>query len=177
MSILIAYYSRTGVTRKAARGLGDALRTAGVADVEVVEIADTKKRSGVVAFARSCIDAMLGRVTAIEVADVDAVAHDLVVVGTPVWAGKSAPAATAFCRQHCGGAKSVAFFCTMGGGGGKGAFKTLAKACGPSMNSGPPAATLSLIDKAVRSDDQAEYLARVAEFAEELAGARTEPTE
>jgi len=172
MSILIVYYSRTGVTRKAALGLGDALRTAGVEDVEVVEIADTKKRSGVVAFARSCIDGWLGRVTAIEVADVDAAAHDLVVVGTPVWAGKSAPAATTFCRQYCGGANKVAFFCTMGGSGDKGAFKKLEKACGK-----PPAATLSLIDKAVKSDDQAEYFARVAEFAEELVATRIEPTE
>ena len=172
MSILIVYYSRTGVTRKAGQGIRDAFQAAGVADVEVVEIADAKKRSGVIAFARSCIDAMLGRVTTIEVADVDVAAYDLVVIGTPVWAGKSAPAATAFCRQYCGGARKIAFFCTMGASGDKGAFQTLERACGR-----PAAATLSLIDKAVKSDDGAGYLVRVRDFAEGLAATRTEPTE
>jgi menaquinone-dependent protoporphyrinogen IX oxidase len=86
--ILVVYYSRTGTTRSLAAGLAKALG----ADLE--EICDCSNREGLDGYLRSLVDAFHKRQVEIVPAGLDVSAYDLVVIGSPVWAGSvSAPGA------------------------------------------------------------------------------------
>jgi len=124
MKALVAYYSRTGTTRKAAKGVSKFLKC----DAE--EILDTKDRSGPVGYLLAGKDATLKRLTKLKQTEKSPLAYDLVVIGTPVWAFTvSAPVRT-YIHENKGRLKKVAFFCTMEGTGGSGAFREMEKLCG-----------------------------------------------
>ncbi len=163
MSILITWYSRTGRTTKAAETIRDALASAGVSDVELEELLDTKNRAGAAGWMSGGRDATLKRVVPIEPVQSDVATYDLVVIGTPVWAFTMAPAVRTFCTEHGSAAQRVAFVATMGGSGDAGAYRDMEKLCGSK-----PVATLSLIDKAIDRGDEEKFIARVAAFAAEL---------
>ncbi len=163
MKVLIAFYSRSGVTRSAAELLSAELRSRDV-EAEVEEIIDTKDRSGITGWLGGGKDATLKRATEIQPVKADLAAFDLVAIGTPVWAWTAAPAAREFARQHGASCKKVAFFCTMGGSGDKGTFKALTELCAKN-----PATTLALIDRAVKEKDEEKYLAPIRAFADRIA--------
>ena len=162
MKVLMVYYSRTGITRKTTETIAEALRQAGV-DVEVEEIVEGRDRSGFMGWLRSGGDAMRKRKAPIEPVKADVAGFDLVAVGTPVWAWTAAPPACTFCREHGKDAKRVAFYCTMGSSGDKGTFKALTDLC--EME---PVATLALIDRHVKKDDEEKFLAKAKAFAEAI---------
>ena len=84
--ILVVFFSRSGTTRKLASAIAASLG----ADLE--EICDYSDRRGVGGYIRSLIDAVGKRSVEIVPGGHDVAAYDLVVVGTPVWAGMpSAP--------------------------------------------------------------------------------------
>ncbi|SAL85952.1 flavodoxin [Caballeronia terrestris] len=84
--VLIVYFSRTGATRRVAAALATTLH----ADVE--EIIDRSDRSGTLGTLRCVLDSVMGRSASIEPMRHDLSAHHMVVIGTPVWAGRvSAP--------------------------------------------------------------------------------------
>jgi flavodoxin len=141
MKTLVAYYSRTGVTRKAAE---DIARWLG-ADIE--EIIDAKPRGGVIGWLGAGKDASLKRLAEIAPVGRDPAAYELVVVGTPVWAFTMAPAVRTYITRYGQALKRVAFFCTMGGSGDKRTFRHMAGLTGSA-----PLATLALIEKDVRED-------------------------
>jgi len=108
MKTLIVFYSRTGTTKKIAQSLAEKLG----ADVE--EIKDTIDRSGVIGYFRAGRDGMKKQLTKIEPIKFDPSGYDLVIVGTPNWAGHvSAPIRTYLAEQKEKISK-VAFFATMG---------------------------------------------------------------
>ena len=123
MNALVAFYSRTGTTKKVA------VEIAGLLKADVDEIIDKKNRKGAVGYMLAGRDATLKKLTKIE-AKKDASKYDLVVVGTPVWAFTvSAPVRT-YLTKNKGRLKRVAFFCTEDGSGSQRAFKAMSEICG-----------------------------------------------
>ncbi len=165
MKVLIAYYSRSGVTRSVSEMLAAELRAKG-AEATVEEIIDTKDRSGITGWLGGGKDATLKKETTIAPVKADVASFDLVAIGTPVWAWTAAPAARTFAKQHGASCRKVAFFCTMGGSGDKGAFKAFADLCAKE-----PVATLALIDRKVKAKDEEKCLAPVRAFAASIVAA------
>jgi flavodoxin len=107
MNILIVYYSRTGITRKVADELAEALS----ADIE--EIVDVKGRGGPLGFVVACKDSVRQKSARIELSKRDPADYDVVVVGTPVWANTMACAVRTWLNQAAGKIKRLACFCTL----------------------------------------------------------------
>jgi flavodoxin len=152
MKILVVFYSRTGVTKKAAGAITDSLRC----DSE--EIFDTKSRDGIFGWLKSGRDAMKKIPTLLKETQKDPSAYDIVVIGTPVWAGNiSAPVRT-YLANNKGKFAKVAFFCTMGNSGGANTLAEMAEACGKS-----PVSTLELracdVKKSAFSDKLVPFIA------------------
>jgi len=145
MKTLVAYYSRTGVTRKAAQAIAEKLE----ADVE--EIIDRKKRAGVLGFLSGGWDAFRRKTLPIEPTQHDPAEYDLVIVGTPVWANTATPAVRSYLKEHAGGIFRAAFFCTLGGRNAGKTFADMQGVCGTS-----PAATMALRRKNVEADRHAD---------------------
>jgi len=163
MKVLMVYYSRTGVTKKTTEKIAELLREKAV-EVEVVEIVEAKKRTGVLGCLRTGKDAMRRHAAPIEPVKADPAAFDLVAIGTPVWAWSvSAPVRT-FCQERGKDAQKLAFYCTMGGTGDKGTFEAMQELCGKA-----PVATLALIDRHVRKDHEEKFVAKARTFAEAIA--------
>ena len=82
--ILCMYFSRTGNTRTAMQEL------AGELDAELVELTDGVDRSGVRGFFRSGMDAMRRTTAPLQHFETEKPldAYRLVILGTPVWAGR-----------------------------------------------------------------------------------------
>jgi hypothetical protein len=137
-NVLVAYYSRTGNTRKVAEVLCEALRARG-GQVKLEEIVDRKSRRGLLGLASACFATVCGRETQITEGEAGAAGFDLVVVGTPVWRWGPTPAALAFCKQHAGAVTRCGLFCTMLGPTPGSALSALGSALGRE-----PAATLVL---------------------------------
>jgi hypothetical protein len=107
-SILVAYYSLTGNTERVAQDIAARL------NAELERISDKKNRSGFWGYLRAAFDSM--RESPAEIADIrkDPGNYALIVVGTPVWAGKMTPAVRAYLRMTRGALNEVAFFTTSG---------------------------------------------------------------
>lgn len=106
MKILVVYYSRTNCTRLAARMIAKTIH----ADSE--EITDSEKRSGPIGFIRCGYEAVLDKLTRIGEIESDIESYDLIVLGTPVWAGKPATPVTTFVKKHGYKFKNMALFVT-----------------------------------------------------------------
>ena len=113
MKTTILYYSRTKKTSKVAKTLANELST------DIVEIKDLKDRSGPLKYINASIDAMRENKTNIEPPTVDINKYGLVYIGTPVWAGKPAPAIITLIDKCDLRGKDVILFATLGGSGGK----------------------------------------------------------
>jgi len=135
MKILIVYYSRTETTKKIAEKLQTLLKS------DIQEIIDLKNRAGVVVFVTGSMDALFGKTTQIKPEKIAVNKYDLVVVGTPVWAGTMVPAIRTVLTNNK--FKNVAFFCTCSGSVSK-TFTEMEKVTGSK-----PKATLVLITKDV----------------------------
>ena len=108
-NILVVYYSRTGTTRKVAEYITKQLG----ADME--EIIDMKKRSGIWGFLIGGRDALRRKETEINEIKKDPSKYDLVIAGSPMWAGNITPATRTYLNKFKTDIKSVAFFATSGG--------------------------------------------------------------
>ncbi|HOA08582.1 MAG TPA: flavodoxin [Spirochaetota bacterium] len=110
MKILIAYYSKTGVTKRLAEKLSSKLG----AEIEV--LIDKKKRSGILGWIFGGRDGMKKNPTEIGKIKHDPSKYDVVIVGGPLWGFNSvAPAARTFLTQNIDKIRKVAFFMTRGG--------------------------------------------------------------
>jgi menaquinone-dependent protoporphyrinogen IX oxidase len=165
MKILVAYYSRTGVTRKAAQKIAETMRKVPGTQVEIEEIVDRKSRGGVVGWLGAGKDASLKRPSEIEPVKADVADFDAVVVGTPVWAGTVSSPVRTFCSEHGKSARNVAFFCTMGGAGESGAFAAMKDLCGRE-----PLVTLALLERSVKRDDEEKFVLKVNSFVGQITG-------
>jgi flavodoxin len=160
--ILVVYFSRTGYTRRVAEAL------AARCDADVEEIREPRARSGVWGYLRSAREAMGKHIVEIEAPVKRVEDYDLVVLGTPVWAGNVASPVRAYVsaqKPHLG---RVAFFCTQGGSGAEKVLRALAELCGKE-----PVATLVVNDRTI---DDRSYTERLAELVVAIAHEARERT-
>ena len=109
--ILIAYYSKTGNTKKVAEKISKILN----ADID--DIIDKTNREGIKGWVLGGRDAMKEKETEIEYKK-DPSKYNVVIIGTPVWAFTLTPAVRTYLKDNKK-IKKVAFFCTNGGVPGK----------------------------------------------------------
>jgi len=105
MKRLVAYYSRTGTTRR----VGEAIAQALGADSD--EIIDLKKRTGWIGFLRAAWDARGKKLTKIQVGR-NPQDYDMVIIGTPIWWGNLTPAVRTYLSTYDLKGRKVAFFIT-----------------------------------------------------------------
>ncbi len=111
MKKLVVFYSNTGNTLKLAEILSDKLES------ETLEIKDRRKRKGLIGFLRAGFDAITSNVTIIEDFKLRLSEYDLVIIGSPIWAGRLTPAIRTFLIGNSEVLPDVAFFTTHAGGG------------------------------------------------------------
>ncbi len=107
MKALVVYYSRTGTTRDLALELAQKL------DCDIEEIIDKKSRKGILGWIHGGKDALKKSLTKIE-SKKNPKEYDIVIVGSPVWAGTISPAIRTYLDKHT--LKRSAFFATSGTG-------------------------------------------------------------
>jgi flavodoxin len=110
MKTSIIYHSYSGNTR----GVAEAVHAA--CGGKLIEVIPRVYSSRLTAYTIGCYRAMKGMCDPIEPAAIDVGADDLIVIGTPVWAGRATPAinAAVAALQGCIGKKAV-IFATCGG--------------------------------------------------------------
>lgn len=108
MKTLIVYFSRTGNTRKVA----EELKTQLSADVE--EITEPTGRAGPIRWLQSGREAMNGVTPKINEPAKDPSGYEMIIVGTPVWAGRMASPVRSYLTKMKGKMSRVAFYCTCG---------------------------------------------------------------
>ena len=110
--ILCIYYSRTGNTKKAMEEIAAAL------DAELVELRDGVDRGGWRGWLRCGLDAM--RKSTRPVAPVETARplgeYRLVILGTPVWAGRTSAVMRAFLKDRGGEIANAAYVLTRSSG-------------------------------------------------------------
>ena len=147
MKTLIVYYTRTGTTKIAADALAKELS----ADVE--EIKDSVDYSGVFGYMKAGRDALRKKESVIQEHKYDPAKYELVVIGTPVWAGLCAPAVRAYIKNHKQFFKNAAAFTTQGGAKRQGVFDEIKEQLGREL-----LAELYLTTKEVRAGNFGEKL-------------------
>ncbi len=150
MKTLIVYYSRTGTTKKVAQRLGREL------GAECEEIIDHKKRAGFFGFLGAGFDALRKTTTKIGQLDQDPADYDLVVVGTPIWAGQMTPAVRTFLSANRSKMKQVAFLATDGGADHAAVWADMGTVVGKN-----PVAVVSIPSREVAAG---EYMDRIKKF-------------
>lgn len=108
--ILCLYYSRTGKTRAVMQDMALAM------DAELVEITDGIDRSGALGFFMCGIDAMRRGThkTQSYKTEKELEEYTLVVLGTPVWAGRCSSVMRGFLKRHGLELNNVAYVLTRG---------------------------------------------------------------
>ena len=109
--ILCIYYSRSGNTRAAAEEIAAAL------DAELAEITDAQDRSGLKGYFRSGLDAMRRTVQPIDPLQTERPLTDyrLVILASPVWAGRGASPVRALLKERGGELPRVGYVLTRAG--------------------------------------------------------------
>jgi len=113
MKTRIIYHSYSGNTRSVAEKVRDACGG------ELIEVVSKEYSSKITAYTLGCYRAMKGMSDPIEPKTIDVAADDVIVIGTPVWAGKATPAinAAVAALEGCKGKKAV-IYATCGKDGG-----------------------------------------------------------
>jgi flavodoxin len=154
MKTLIVYYSRTGNTRMIAEEIAKHLK----ADIE--EVKDTQNRKGIIGYLRSGYQANRKKLTSLEKPVNNPTEYDLIIIGTPIWAGKMSVPIRTYLNQFKDEIEQMAIFCTYGGSGLEGTLEDIAIYTGK-----VPRSTLGIKNNQIKSG---EYLTRVQEFIESM---------
>lgn len=153
---LVVYYSRTGMTAKAAGALARAC------GADLQQIRDLRPRTGMLGIVRSAYEAARGACPGIAPGRYNPADYALTILGTPIWLGRVSSPLRSYIARNRARFNRVAVFCTMGGSGGERALADIAILCGKE-----PLATLALTERQIR-DGQHEQM--LLAFARRLAG-------
>ncbi|MCS7098115.1 MAG: hypothetical protein NZ922_03955 [Candidatus Methanomethyliaceae archaeon] len=107
MKCLVVFYSRTGNTKKVAEKIAEIL------NCDIEEIVDIKNRSGIIGFLRSGYEAARRKLTIIAKTKYNPSDYDVVIIGTPVWAGNISVPIRTYIIMNRNKFNKLAFFCTM----------------------------------------------------------------
>jgi flavodoxin len=105
---LVVYYTRSGNARFVAETIAAEVG----ADIE--EVIDQKNRNGIRGYLSGGFDARREKGTEISVTTKDPGIYDLIIVGSPLWAGRATPAITTYLRKNDLSSKKVAIFFVQG---------------------------------------------------------------
>ena len=152
--ILVVYYSRTGRTRQLAEAIAHGL------DADIDELRERRDRSGAWGYLRSLADSAAGRGGELVGAYRDPRDYDLVVIGSPVWAGWPASPLRSYLRARKGTFRDVALFVTLGGTSSYRPLRRMSVLAGM-----PPVETLAVREHQVINGD---YVRCAAEFAHRI---------
>jgi flavodoxin len=119
MKSIIIYYSRSRKTAVAAKALANEI------SADIAEIEDLKTRSGILNYMGASVDAFREIKTNIKPDKINLDEYGLIYIGTPVWAGKPAPAIVTAIDKYNFQGKDVILFATMGSSGGKNTIKRM----------------------------------------------------
>ena len=147
MSVLVAYYSRTNITKKLAEEIAAKLN----ADIE--EINPKVNYNGKIGYMRGGKDAISEKIIDLEQTKYDPSNYDVVYLGVPVWAGKSATPMISYIKENEGKFNEAKFFVTAGSTGFEGTFEQMEKFVGKA-----PQKTLALTTKEVKKDEYGNKL-------------------
>lgn len=112
MKICTIYNSYSGNTR----GVAESVHAA--CGGELVEVKSKEYSTRLTAYTIGCYRAMKGMSDRIEPVKIDVSGSDLIVIGTPVWAGRATPAVNGAIAALTGcGGKPAVIFATCGGKG------------------------------------------------------------
>lgn len=150
--ILIVHYSRTGFTRRCAETLAEFV------EVDIETITEDRTRRGIAEFFRSAIEAYRARPAEIHSAVHTPAEYDLVIFGTPVWAGHISSPMLGYLKAHKNQVARYAVFCTVGGSDGAVALKQFTDIIGK-----PAEAELIVTDKEINEGKHKLLLERFAE--------------
>lgn len=154
MKILLTYYSRSGTTKKIAEEIQ------GILNCDMEEIISKKKRGGIMGFMISGKEGSQGTPAAIKPLAKSSEDYDLVIVGTPVWAGNVSSPVRQYLMDNVGKIRKVAFFCTMGGEDSTKVFSEMEKVCQIK-----PIATVGI---SVKEIAKKSYLEKEKDFIEKI---------
>jgi len=112
MKTAVIYYSFEGNSALIAETIKVALK----ADVFEIKTTDTKKRTGFSKYAWGGAQVVMKKKPEIVPLSADVNSYDLIILGTPVWAGSPAPAMVSFLSGTKIAGKKIALFCCHGGG-------------------------------------------------------------
>lgn len=107
-NILCVYYSRTGTTEKLMREIAEDL------SCEIIRLDDGVDRSGLRGWLRSGLQAMARRLPAVKPPETSLPLsiYDLVIIGTPVWAGRCSSPVRSFLVEYGSELRQVAYVIT-----------------------------------------------------------------
>jgi flavodoxin len=149
----VVYYSRTGNTDRVAKAI------AAKHGWDLERLVDRHDRSGVLGWARSVVDALLGSRTRLAPLEHDLRNYDVFVIGTPTWVlGPSTPV-RAFLREHAYHLRAVALFATCLGRGAGRALVEMERAAGK-----VPLAMLEIRDAQVATGEHEMHARRFADL-------------
>ena len=154
MKPLVVFYSRTGRTRK----VGEAIAT--TLDCDSEELVDTRKRSGPIGFIRSGREAQSKQLTVLQPVKRDSSLYDIVILGTPIWAGTMSSAMRTYIAENKSKFNRVAFFCTQGGTEYKRVFDEMEALCDKQ-----PVGTIAIRQNEVK---KGEFQEKVRQFADSV---------
>ena len=147
MKALIVYFSRSGNTEKIGKELASKI------DADTEQIKDKTKRKGILGWLSSGRDSMKKRTTDIEKLNHKPQEYDVVIIGTPVWAGNVPPATRTILEKYHRKIDNVAFFSTSKSGETTKMYNTMAKIIGIDTIS-----TLSITEKEIKKDSYQEKM-------------------
>ncbi|MDO5859591.1 flavodoxin [Methanobrevibacter sp.] len=150
MKSLVAYYSRTNITKKLAENI------ASKTDADIEEIIPKVNYQGKMGYARGGKHAIQEKIIDLEPLKYNPEDYDVVYLGAPVWASRAANPLISYIKENEGKFSNVKFFMTAGGSGFESSFKQLEK-----VTSLKPQATLELTTKEVKSGN---YDSKLSDF-------------
>lgn len=152
--ILVAYYSRTGITKKVANKIKESL------NCDIEEIIDKKNRKGFFGYIAAGYSALKGSMTEIVEPKLDPSDYDIVIIGTPVWAGRIANAIRAYINKNAGKIKNIMVFCTQSGESKNKVYNDIKECYGRE-----PLEALTLTGKQIKNGSYEKELAKFVEAA------------
>ena len=123
MKTAVIYYSYQGNCALVAEAIKGEIN----AEVFEIKTVDTKKRKGFPLILWGVFQVMTKKKPELQPLSIDIGAFDVIILGTPVWAGAPAPAMVSFINKTEISGKKIALYCCHGGGKGDifNKFKTL----------------------------------------------------
>ena len=123
MKTLVVYYSLTGNTKLIAETISKELS----ADIESIKPEKPVNQKGFKKYLIAGKQALLKEKPAIEPLIINPDDYDIIIIGSPVWAGTFASYIKTFLSKYIFADKKIAVFCCHGGGGNGKLFKNIKK--------------------------------------------------